>query len=176
MIYLVEIEGQDALKVELAENKRGVFTASVADGKHDGQSVELEMRGRDEDGAYLFAIGGEIRKFHLDKNCTKHLLDDGESVSRFQVERAGDVVLNHDSLHDTEWEVQIETLESNITGIVLEILVEPGQTVNEGDPIVVVEAMKMENTLTAAMDSTVAEIAIESGQTVYAGDTLVKFK
>jgi biotin carboxyl carrier protein len=172
MIYLVEIEGRDDLKVELAENKRGVFTASVGDGK----SVELEMRGRDEDGAYLFAIGGEIRKFHLDKNCTKYLFDDGESVSRVQVERAGEVVLDHDSLHDTEWEVPLETLESNITGIVLEILVEPGQTLKEGDPIVVIEAMKMENTLTAAMDSTVTEVVIETGQTVYAGDTLVKFK
>lgn len=172
MIYLVEIEGQDDLKVELAENKRGVFTASVGDGK----TVDLELRGRDEDGAYLFAIGGEIRRFHLDKNCTKYLLDDGETVSRVQVERAGEVVLDHDSLHDTDWEVRVETLESNITGIVLEILVEPGQTVKEGDPIVVIEAMKMENTLTAPMDSTVEEIAIESGQTVYAGDTLVKFK
>jgi biotin carboxyl carrier protein len=176
MIYLVEIEGRDDLKVEIAENKRGVFTASVGDGSGDGKSVELEMRGRDEDGAYLFAIGGEVRKFHLDKNCTKYLLDDGESVSRVQVERAGDVVLNHDELHDTEWEVRIEALESNITGIVLEVLVEPGQKVEEGDPIVIVEAMKMENTLTAAMDATVTEIAVESGQTVYAGDTLVKFK
>lgn len=175
MIYLVEIEGQEDLKVELSETKRGVWTASVGDGEN-GQAVDLEMRGRAADGAYLFAIGGEVRKFHLDKNCTKYLLDDGEKVSRFQVERAAEVVLDHDSLHDTEWEVHIEALESNITGIVLEVLVEPGQKVNEDDPVVIVEAMKMENTLTAPMDGVVKGVRVEPGQTVYAGDALVTFE
>ncbi len=172
MIYLVEIEGQDDLTVELKQTRRGVWLAHVG----DQDSVELEMRGRAADGGYLFAIGGEVRKFHLDKNHTKFLLDDGERVSHVQVDHAGDVVLDHDSQFDTNWEVRIDTLDSNITGIVLEVLVEPGQRVREGDPVVVIEAMKMENTLSAPMDATVGDIAIEVGQTVYAGDALVSFQ
>lgn len=172
MIYLVEIEGQDDLKVELSETRRGIWTARVG----DEDSVELEMRGRSEDGGYLFAIGGEVRKFHLDKNCTKYLLDDGERVSRIDVADAGEVVMDHDRRFDTEWEVTIDTLESNITGVVLEVLVEPGQRVKEDDPVVIVEAMKMENTLHAPMDATVADIAVEVGQTVYSGDPLVTFE
>lgn len=172
MIYLVEIEGQDDLRVELTQTRRGVWLARVG----EENRVELEMRGRAADGGYLFAIGGEVRKFHLDKNCTKFLLDDGERVSRVQVDHAGDVVLEHDRRFDTDWEVRIDTLDSNITGIVLDVLVEPGQRVEEGQPVVIIEAMKMENTLAAPMDATISEVAIEVGQTVYAGDMLVSFE
>lgn len=171
MIYLVDIEGHGDLKVELSETERGVWKATIG----DDQTVDLELRGRAADGAYLFAIGDEVRKFHLDKNCTKYLLAEGEEVSRVEVERAGDVVLDHARHADKEPAAQLDTLESNITGIVLDILVRPGQQVEKGDPVVIVEAMKMENTLTAPMSGTVEAIAIEEGQTVYAGDEMVTF-
>jgi biotin carboxyl carrier protein len=172
MIYLVEIEGQNDLKVELTEARRGVWKARV--GEHEG--VELEFRGRAEDGAYLMVIGGETRRFHLDKNCTKYLLDDGQRVSRFQVEQAGEVVLEHERQVDTEWEHRVDSLASTITGIVLEVLVKPGERVEEGQPVILIEAMKMENTLCAPMNATVADVAAEVGQTVYAGDELVTFR
>lgn len=171
MIYLVEIEGQKDLKVALNETRRGVWKASV-DG-HKG--VELEFRGRADDGAYLMVIGGETRKFHLDKNCTKYLMDDGDRVSRFLVENAGEVILEHDRKVDTEWEFPVNRLDSTITGIVLEILVEPGDAVEEGQPVIVIEAMKMENTLGAPMTSKVTSVGVEVGQTVYAGDELATF-
>jgi len=171
MIYLVEIEGQKDLKVALTETRRGVWKASV-DG-HEG--VELEFRGRADNGAYMMVIGGETREFHLDKNCTKYLMDDGERVSRFLVENAGEVVLEHDRQFDTEWEFPVNRLDSTITGIVLEILVKPGEQVEEGQPVIIIEAMKMENTLSAPMTAKVESIGVEVGQTVYAGDELVTF-
>jgi len=172
MIYLVEIEGQKGLKVALSETRRGVWKASI-DG-HAG--VEMEFRGRADDGAYLMVIGGKTRKFHLDKNCTKYLMDDGERVSRFQVENAGEVVLEHDRQTDTEWEFPVNRLASTITGIVLEILVKPGDVVEAGQPVIIIEAMKMENTLGAPMGARVTSIGVEVGQTVYAGDELATFK
>lgn len=172
MIYLVEIENGEDLRVELTQPERGVWQARVG----DEPPVDLELRGRADDGGYLFAIAGEVRKFHLDKNCTSYLFDDGEQVSRVQVEQAGDVLLEHDRLNDQMRAVETDVLASNITGIVLDVLVEPGQRVQEGQPVIVIEAMKMENTLVAPSGCTVASIEAEEGQTVYAGDTLVSFQ
>ncbi len=172
MIYLVEIEDGDDLRVELSQPKRGAWQAKVG----DNPPVELELKGRAEDGGYLFAIAGEVRKFHLDKNCTTHLFDDGEKVSRVKVEQAGDVVLEHDRLQGPKRAVEADTLESNITGIVLEVLVEPGQEVVKGQPIIIIEAMKMENTLVAPTSGEVTGVEAEEGQTVYAGDLLVSFE
>ncbi len=51
-------------------------------------------------------------------------------------------------------------------GIVLRYLVEEGQTVSAGDPVVILEAMKMENTLPSPADGSVAPLPLKPGTTV----------
>jgi acetyl-CoA carboxylase biotin carboxyl carrier protein len=64
-------------------------------------------------------------------------------------------------------------VEAHITGTVWKIEVEVGDTVEEGDTVVVLESMKMEMPVEAEDDGTVAEIRCEEGQAVSEGDTLV---
>ncbi len=64
-------------------------------------------------------------------------------------------------------------LTSPMAGKVVKILAQAGATVEEGDPLVVVEAMKMENDLKAHRAGVVATIAVESGQAVEIGDLLL---
>jgi biotin carboxyl carrier protein len=59
-------------------------------------------------------------------------------------------------------------------GRIVRILVEPGQSVARGDGVIVVEAMKMENELTAARDGVVTSIVVAEGQTVEAGAVLLE--
>jgi acetyl-CoA/propionyl-CoA carboxylase, biotin carboxylase, biotin carboxyl carrier protein len=54
-------------------------------------------------------------------------------------------------------------------GTIIKIVAEEGQRVSAGDVIVVLEAMKMEQPLTAHKDGTVTGLAVEVGQTVSAG-------
>ncbi len=61
------------------------------------------------------------------------------------------------------------TLVSPMQGTIIKIAVEEGQRVSAGDAIVVLEAMKMEQPLTAHKDGTVTGLAVEVGQTVTAG-------
>jgi biotin carboxyl carrier protein len=58
-------------------------------------------------------------------------------------------------------------------GTIVKVLVAPGQEVAEGDSLLVLEAMKMENSINAERAGTVKEIKVEPGQTVSAGDTLL---
>lgn len=48
-----------------------------------------------------------------------------------------------------------------------------GDTVEEGDTVVILESMKMEMPVEAEDEGTVASIAVEEGQSVSEGDTLV---
>ena len=64
-------------------------------------------------------------------------------------------------------------VEAHITGTVWKIEVEVGDTVEEGDTVVVLESMKMEMPVEAEDEGTVAEIRCEEGQPVSEGDTLV---
>ena len=58
-------------------------------------------------------------------------------------------------------------------GRVLRLLVETGQQVVQGDPLVVVEAMKMENELAAPRDGVITEIAVQENQPVDGGALLL---
>jgi acetyl-CoA/propionyl-CoA carboxylase, biotin carboxylase, biotin carboxyl carrier protein len=65
-----------------------------------------------------------------------------------------------------------DTLASPIQGTVLKVAVEQGAQVEEGALIAVVEAMKMENEITAHKGGTVKELPIAVGASVATGDTL----
>ena len=62
---------------------------------------------------------------------------------------------------------------SPMPGKIVRVLVESGEAVRAGQPLVVVEAMKMENELRALRDGTVAEIHAREGTSVDAGVLLV---
>jgi acetyl-CoA carboxylase biotin carboxyl carrier protein len=64
-------------------------------------------------------------------------------------------------------------VEAHITGTVWKIEVEVGDTVEEGDTVVILESMKMEMPIEAEDEGTVAEIRCEVGQAVAEGETLV---
>jgi acetyl-CoA/propionyl-CoA carboxylase biotin carboxyl carrier protein len=65
-----------------------------------------------------------------------------------------------------------DTLASPLQGTVLKVAVEQGASVEEGALIAVIEAMKMENEITAHKSGTVAELPIAVGASVATGDTL----
>jgi 3-methylcrotonyl-CoA carboxylase alpha subunit len=61
-------------------------------------------------------------------------------------------------------------------GKVIAVLVAAGDAVESGQPLVVVEAMKMESTLTAEIAGTVRAVAVAPGQVVDAGQVLVEIE
>jgi acetyl-CoA/propionyl-CoA carboxylase biotin carboxyl carrier protein len=69
-----------------------------------------------------------------------------------------------------------DTLVSPMQGTIVKIAVADGERVAAGDVIVVLEAMKMEQPLTAHKDGTVAGLAVAVGQTVTAGAPICELK
>ena len=65
---------------------------------------------------------------------------------------------------------------SPIQGTVLKVAVEKGATVEEGALICVVEAMKMENEITAPSGGTVEELNVSEGGSIATGDTIAVVK
>ena len=65
-----------------------------------------------------------------------------------------------------------EPVKSPMPGNILRIEVSQGQHVNEGDVIMVLEAMKMENEIVATKSGTIAQIAVSKGAVVETGAVL----
>ena len=66
-----------------------------------------------------------------------------------------------------------EVVKSPMPGNILKINVSQGQTVKEGDVLIVLEAMKMENEIVAPKGGTVAQIVVSKAQVVETGTPLV---
>ena len=66
-----------------------------------------------------------------------------------------------------------EPLPAPLAGNIFKVNVSLGQTVKAGDPLVVLEAMKMETNVSAPRDGTIGQISVQVGDSVAVGDTLL---
>ena len=66
-----------------------------------------------------------------------------------------------------------EAVKAPMPGNILKVNVSAGQTVKEGQVLLVLEAMKMENEIMAPKTGTVAQVLVQKGSTVSTGDTMV---
>lgn len=69
----------------------------------------------------------------------------------------------------------VNELKAPMPGLILDILVKPGQEIKKGDQLMILEAMKMENVLKAPGDSIVTSIEVSKGNSVEKGQILIKF-
>ena len=67
-------------------------------------------------------------------------------------------------------------LKAPMPGMILKILVEPGQQVNKGDALLILEAMKMENVLKASAPATIKSIKAEEKTAVEKGAILIEME
>ncbi|RXV62132.1 3-methylcrotonyl-CoA carboxylase [Roseovarius sp. A46] len=67
-------------------------------------------------------------------------------------------------------------VEAPMPGLVKAVLARAGQTVNKGDRLAVLEAMKMEHSLLAARDGVVGEVLVAAGDQVSAGAALIRLE
>jgi biotin carboxyl carrier protein len=67
-----------------------------------------------------------------------------------------------------------DVLAAPMPGVVLEVIVAAGAHLKRGDPILVLEAMKMRNTIRAPRAAVVVSVEVEAGQPVGPGDPLVR--
>ncbi|WP_047999886.1 acetyl-CoA carboxylase biotin carboxyl carrier protein subunit [Lactiplantibacillus herbarum] len=67
-----------------------------------------------------------------------------------------------------------EAMKAPMPGTIIKMLVAPGDAVTENQPLLVLEAMKMENEIVANKAGTVGQIFVNKNDTVNAGDALIQ--
>jgi methylmalonyl-CoA carboxyltransferase small subunit len=60
--------------------------------------------------------------------------------------------------------------------VVVKVAVQPGQTLQIGDVLVILEAMKMETNITAPVEGKIAAVKVKQGDSVQAGQIVVEFE
>ena len=131
-------------------------------GKHryriDGQSFEVEVHERSATDAEVSVNGRRYRVERADTATPEpapHVGAAGVRARRMAPAVPGE-------------------LRAPMAGLVLRVNVTQGQTIAAGDPVLVLDAMKMENTIRAPHDGTVHEIVVVGGQSVLTGALLAR--
>jgi biotin carboxyl carrier protein len=152
--------------------------------------IDIDHHGRvTVDGAELAAdmqlVGGTNLYSLLVDNASFEVVLDPESEShssyrvmtrglqyvvRVQDERSRRLALVDRSLRPPEGELLIK---APIPGLVVRTAVQPGQEVAEGDTLIILEAMKMENELRAPRAGVVHDVKVSPGAQVQLGQTLL---
>ena len=70
----------------------------------------------------------------------------------------------------------VNNVKAPMSGVVLDIMVNDGSTVAEGDSVLILEAMKMENIIKAERDATIKNILISKGASVDKNQVLIEYE
>ncbi len=139
----------------------------------DGVAHEVDGRAI-RPGTWSVVVGGRSFLVDLDRRRTGIAASVGASEAMLQVE---------DALHrrlaaaaQPRGQARGETIRAPIAGKVVKVLVAPGDSVAAGTPVIVLEAMKMENELIAERGGTVKSVAKQAGQAVDTGDVLIEIE
>ncbi len=122
-------------------------------------------------GTWSVVVGGRSFLVDLDRRRTGIAASVGASEAMLQVEDALQRRLANAA--QPREKLSGETIRAPIAGKVVKVLVAVGDIVAAGTPVIVLEAMKMENELVAERGGTVKTVSKQAGQAVDTGDVLI---
>jgi len=165
MKYFTRIDGE-SYEIEL-EQRNGTTVAKI-----NGDAYPVDFRRVRGDASWSLMLGDRSFPVSFDKrpdglSVTVESESYLVSVEDERARAARAVSKGKGSADDSK------VVLSMMPGIVREVRVEPGDAVAAGDPLLILEAMKMENEIRAALDGTVKTVHVTGDQTVNKGDPLV---
>jgi len=199
----LEVAAAGVVAHALAQEKalEGVDPWSRRDGwrMHRGATrrFDLEIRGahhavgleRAHDGTLTLIVGGAGLPLHLlGSSGERHDLvlahrrqvltayASGERVSVFAYEGSASVMEVDVLAHAGETAGDVGGLTAPMPGRIVAFLAQPGQEVKQGQPLAVLEAMKMEHTITSPRDGSIAELLYAVGDQVPEGGELLRLE
>jgi biotin carboxyl carrier protein len=162
MLYYSQING-DSLKVEIVTDPEGATHVKLPDGRE--MQVDFQP-----------ALGEDLFSVLVDSQSHQVHIEPGEYRGEYEVTLDGQVYLvnveteRQHRLNSLAPRTNLQTGEISVKapmpGLVSIVAVEVGQVVEQGQRIVILEAMKMENELRAPKAGTIKAVNVQPGQTV----------
>lgn len=126
----------------------------------DGQEINMEVNGN----PYRVTVDKEVKQ-------KPHTTVVSERPAARVAAAAGDV--QRSSAPKPGTAAGGTKVQSPLPGTILDVLVKVGDQVKEGQTVAILEAMKMENSITSDVDGTITSVDVRPGDSVLEGATLV---
>ena len=152
--WRMQLAGQDPVTVRVrgraaaAEVAVGDAEPVPASARWDGACLQVTLAGRRS--RYAYAVDGDLAWFGLDGDAVSIRETDALAAAR----------------HSDDAATSTGAVLAPMPGTVTNVRAAQGETVTKGQPLVVVEAMKMEHVLTAPINGVLSEFSVVAGQQV----------
>ena len=121
--------------------------------------------GKDQYKARVVKVDRINKTFHIRLNGVRHII---------QIKDRFDILLDELGFSSRGNAAMIQ-IKAPMPGLILEVNVKPGDTVQKGDKVLVLEAMKMENVIKSPGEGKVSEVRVVKGDSVEKNQVLVQF-
>ena len=156
MAFIIEID-KDTFELEDAKN---VDSIQISDSKFhvlkNNQSYQIEILESDF----------SSKTMTLEVNGNKYDVTIKDSYDQL-VKKLGFASANNQKL---------KNIKAPMPGLIIDILVESGQSIQKGDPLLILEAMKMENILKAGGEGIIKSVSFTKGMAVDKGQVIIEME
>lgn len=158
-----------------AENKYEIFNPFSEELKINGKKVEIKIFEDEAGFTYLEYKGKKYLAEIIEKNQNKYtVLLNGVSYS-FTIESPISYS-RRKYLEKYKQASKTESITAPMPGKIIELLVDENTAVKEGDAILILEAMKMQNEISSHVSGTVKKINVKAGDTVAKDEVLMEIE
>jgi biotin carboxyl carrier protein len=166
--YLVRLD-EDETTLELERD--GDQLRVRREGSDQWRHVELERVG--DSGLYLLMVNDRPIEIYLERRRGGAIATIGRNAFNYDVSRWRP---NSGTRTRTAAVSGVARVTAPMTGSIVEVRCEPGTHVSEGEVVLVIESMKMNNELRSPADGVVESVPVKPGQRVKAGELLVALR
>ena len=131
-----------------------------------GNNYEVEIKDF-EDGIAKLEVNGTFYKVELEKDST---------IQKTPVLRRPAVARPHDAHKIKKTEGKIFKVKAPLPGNILQVFVKQGDQIKKDDPLLIYEAMKMENKLLSEKEGVVVSVKVAPGDSVLQEDVVIELE
>lgn len=173
MYFEAELKGKK-FKVDVTEH-RTTWKVSLQEEGKDWIHYDISKNDYKEAEQYIsFLFGGKSYLIDVIGQDTEYTVFTRNSFRTIKV--FNDEMLLHESLKKGGGFGGDQELKSGMPGKIIEIFAKEGEIVKANKPLLIMEAMKMENEMRASRDVKIKEIRVKQGDSVESGAVLIKFE
>ena len=157
------LEGRNAWTVNLQKEGEGWVKHEIPKDKY--QTMDDAVCFLYKNGSYMIDVVGNGLDYTVYTRGTYK-----------SIKIMNDEMLLHESLKKGGGLGGGDSMTSGMPGKIVKVFVKSGQSVEEGQPLLVMEAMKMENEMRAGQAGKIKKVHVKEGDSIEAGVTLVSFE
>lgn len=173
MYFEAELKGQK-FKVDVTEN-RNSWKISIQREQDPWVAYDISKKDYQKSESYFsFLFKGVSYMMDVIGQDTEYTVFTRNSFRTVKI--FNDEMLLHESLKRGGGFGGAADLRAGMPGKIIEIFVKPGDIVKENKPLLIMEAMKMENEMRATRDVVIKEVKVKQGDSVESGAVLIKFE